>query len=255
MQFFEDLHDVTLVTRARIGDLAALEVLVQRYRRVLYTVALGILGDPAEARDVTRTALLRAYACLSMHDPDCGFFSLTHRLLVQECFDRLKQAASDDDGDGDITTVRKMTFDDRRRCVQRAMLRLDPLVRAILALRHLAGLSYDETAMTLEMPSDVVRTQLHQARQRMGEWLLDWPTGSALPTPDERLLQSGLDGALDYWEREARERLLHERADAAVRAGALRELGQLLNSLGPVEPPADLVPDVLNQIAARISSF
>jgi DNA-directed RNA polymerase specialized sigma24 family protein len=103
MQFFEDLHDVTLVTRARIGDLAALEVLVQRYRRVLYTVALGILGDPIDAREVTRTALLRAYAYLSMDDPDSGFFSLTHRLLVQECLDRIKQPAAAERGD--ITTA------------------------------------------------------------------------------------------------------------------------------------------------------
>jgi RNA polymerase sigma-70 factor (ECF subfamily) len=251
MQFFEDLHDVTLVMRARIGDLAALEVLVQRYRRVLYTVALGILGDAAEAREATRTSLLRAYACLSMHDPDCGFFSLTHRLLVRECLDvaRARDAA------GDVPAVHGLAFDDRRRCVQQAMLRLDPLVRAILALRHLAGLSYAETAVTLEIPAEAVRSRLHKARQQMGEWLLAWPAGGVLPDDEEALLQAGLDGALDYWEREARERLMQERAGAAVRAAALRELGQLLNSLGPAEPPAELVPEVLSQISARSSSF
>lgn len=251
MQFFEDLHDVTLVTRARIGDMAALEVLVQRYRRVLYTVALGILGDAAEARDVTRASLLRAYAHLSMHDPDCGFFSLTHRLLVRECL----EVARADVPAGDMPPVHSLAFDERRRCVQQAMLRLDPLVRAILALRHLAGLSYAETAVTLEISTDAVRSRLHRARQQMGEWLLAWPAGSALPEEEESLLQSGLDGALDYWEREARERLLREQSGAALRAAALRELGQLLNSLGPAEPPLDLVPDVLSQISARISSF
>jgi RNA polymerase sigma-70 factor, ECF subfamily len=255
MQFFEDLHDVTLVTRARIGDLAALEVLVQRYRRGLYTVALGILGEPVDAREVTRTALLRAYAWLSMEDPDSGFFSLTHRLLVQECLDRITQPACAERGDINLKTRAPMTCDDRRCRVQRALLRLDPRVRAVVALRHLAGLSYEETASTLEMPTDIVRAYLHDARQQIGEWLLDWPADSALPPRDERLLQSGLDGALDYWEREARERLIHDRSDAATRARALRELGQLLNSLGPADPPPDLVPDVLGQIAARISSF
>jgi RNA polymerase sigma-70 factor (ECF subfamily) len=253
MHFFEDLHDVTLVGRARIGDLAALELLVQRYRRVLYTVALGMLGDPTDARDVTRTVLLRAYAHLCMHDPHCGFFSLTHRLLVRECIEGMTRSAKN--GTCDLTTVRRLTYDERRRRVQQALLRLDPQVRAILALRHLAGLSYDETALTLEITTDAVRSRLHAARQQLGEWLLDWPADSALPSEDERLLQSGLDGALDYWEREVRERLLQERAEVASRAAALRELGQLLNSLGPAEPPADLVPDVLSQIAARISSF
>jgi RNA polymerase sigma-70 factor (ECF subfamily) len=253
MHFFEDLHDVTLVTRARIGDLAALELLVQRYRRVLYTVALVMLGDAAVAREVTRTALLRAYGYLSIFGADCGFFSLTHRLLVQECLDGTQSQTYGDAGD--LTTVRTLPFDDRRRCVQQAMLRLEPQVRAILVLRHLAGLSYGETAQTLEIPPDAVRSHLHAARQQLGEWLLAWPAGSALRDEDESLLQAGLDGALDYWEREARERLLQERADAAVRAAALRELGQLLNTLGPADPPADLVPEVLAQIAARSSIF
>ncbi len=146
MQFFEDLHDVTLVTRARIGDLATLEVLVQRYRRVLYTVALGILGDPADAREVTRTALLRAYAYLSMDDPDSGFFSLTHRLLAEECLNRIKEPACAEREN--IATAGSQTHNDRRRRVQRALLRLAPRVRAIVALRHLAGLSYETTRST-----------------------------------------------------------------------------------------------------------
>jgi len=217
MHFFEDFHDVTLVTRARIGDLAALELLVQRYRRVLYTVALVMLGDAAEAREVTRTALLRAYGYLSIHGAECGFFSLTHRLLVQECLDGTPSHMGDDSGD--LTTVRSLSFDDRRRCVQQAMLRLEPQVRAILVLRHLALLSDGETALTLEIPLDAVQSRLHAARQQLGEWLLARPAGSALRDEDESLL------------------------------------GQLLDILGPAEPPADLVPDVLAQIASRITVF
>jgi RNA polymerase sigma-70 factor (ECF subfamily) len=253
MQFFEDLHDVTLVTRARIGDLAALEVLITRYRRVLYSVAIGIVGEPAQAREVTHTALLRAYAYLSMDDPDCGFFSLSHRLLVQACFDRVPRHGGAERAE--VVTIGKMTFDDRRRRVQQALLRLDLPSRAVVALRHLAGLSYTESATTLEQPLEIVRRQLHEARQQLGEWLLAWPADSALGAAEECLLQSGLDGALDYWEREARERLLQEHPPAAARAAALRDLGQLLNSLGPTEPPPDLVPAVLAQVAGRISSF
>ena len=69
-------------------------------------------------------------------------------------------------------------------------------------------------------------------------------------TRHDELLEAGLDGALTPAERAELERLLETSADARARAGELSALATLLDSLGPAEPPADLLHHVLARIAA-----
>jgi RNA polymerase sigma-70 factor (ECF subfamily) len=256
MHFFEDFHDMALVSRARVGDTAALALLIQLYQRVLYTVAFGMLGDAAEARAVTRTAFVRTCDRLRLPDPDYGFFSATHRLLIDGCLEALRRrplrpaAAVPGAPVRDTVFARGLTVSERRRQTHAAVLQLTPECRAIVVLRHLAGLSYDETALTLGLPAAAVRARLHAARQQLGESLLSWPAGVALREEEDALLQGSLDGALDYHDCEARDRLLERHAAASARAVALNELGHLLNSLGPVDPPGDIALQVLSHVEA-----
>jgi RNA polymerase sigma-70 factor (ECF subfamily) len=63
------LQDDELVARSRNGDLEAASALLARYQGVAYTAALRLLGEPADAEDVTQDALVRAYAQLgNLHD-------------------------------------------------------------------------------------------------------------------------------------------------------------------------------------------
>ena len=56
-------------------DQAAFEGLVQRYQKVLYTVALRMLGNPDDAKDATQTAFVRAYERLATFNEQSQFFS------------------------------------------------------------------------------------------------------------------------------------------------------------------------------------
>lgn len=262
MQSFDDNHDESLVARSQAGDRAALEMLTRRYLRALYTVAVRMLGDPRAAREATQTALVHTHRLLLERHRDNGFFHMAHRLLVEGCLELL---ASQPDGSRaavdqtleeavqeavrEATHFRELTFDERRQRLQEAILQLPPDMRAVVAMRHVAGLSYNETAITLNLSRQRVRARLHTARQLLGERLMAWSSRAGLSADEEALLQDAIDGELDFDDREARERLLGEHPDAHARASALRDLGHLLNSLGPSEPPATLAPAVLRQIA------
>jgi RNA polymerase sigma-70 factor (ECF subfamily) len=264
MLFREDFHDATLVRRVQARDLFALDVLIQRYQRVLYSVALGMLGDPVRTRDATRSALLRTYRRVAILDSTDGFLSTSHWLLIDECLaiarrgpgtpdrrplDDASVVSQDPDGVlGDAVAFHTLPLDERCDCARAAILRLLPEPRAIVVLRHVAGLSYEETAITLDLPTERVRARLHAGRQQLGEWLLGWPRQSRLSAGQEDLLQGHLDGALDGRLHDARESLLASRTDALARAASLRELGHLLNML-LVEPPLDLASHVLTLIA------
>jgi DNA-directed RNA polymerase specialized sigma24 family protein len=216
-----------------------------------------MLGDAAEAREVTRWALLGTCVRISQLDEASGFMRSAYRLLTDECLHVLRVGpvrlpgapiAGGDPGGSleDAAAFRALTFDDRCARGRAAILQLLPESRAIVVLRHLAGLSYEEIAMTLDLPGERVRLRLHAVRQQLGERLLGWPRHSTLSASQDDLLQRHLDGALDADEREARERLLAVHADAPVRAAALRELGHLLNMLAPEEPPIGLTTQVLS---------
>ncbi|MBD5634001.1 MAG: sigma-70 family RNA polymerase sigma factor, partial [Candidatus Eremiobacteraeota bacterium] len=58
------MEDDALVSRARAGDLEAAETLLARHQNGAYTAALRLLGEPADAEDVTQEALVRAYTRL-----------------------------------------------------------------------------------------------------------------------------------------------------------------------------------------------
>jgi RNA polymerase sigma-70 factor (ECF subfamily) len=177
----QDLDDAALVARSAAGEAEAFEVLVTRYQRVLFSVALRILGDYADAGDATQAAFIKAFERLGTFDPRYRFFSWVYRILVNECLNARRgrrphePIAADLKADG--TPFESMESAERRRLVQRALLELPMDLRQVVVLRHFGELSYDEIAATLGVPSKTVKSRLYSARQRLGELLLGEKVG------------------------------------------------------------------------------
>jgi RNA polymerase sigma-70 factor (ECF subfamily) len=174
--------DASLVERSAGGDLEAFEVLVTRYQRVLFKVALRMLGEHADASDATQAALVKAYQNLESFDPRFRFFSWIYRILLNECLnarrsrrrheheDVAEEAAREIAGNG--TPLEALERAERRQRVQKALLALPDDYRQVVVLRHFAELSYDDIAATLAIPAKVVKSRLYTARQRLAEMLL-----------------------------------------------------------------------------------
>jgi RNA polymerase sigma-70 factor (ECF subfamily) len=176
--FPSEQDDATLVARTRAGDQSAFEGLVQRYQKVLYTVALRMLGNPEDAKDATQTAFVRAYERLDTFDEQYRFFSWIYRILMNECLNVLRGRRPEDELSPALATVggpyEAAMSTERRAQIQAALVRLSPDHRAVVVLRHFVGLSYDEMGDALGVPSKTVKSRLHSARQRLGELLLGW---------------------------------------------------------------------------------
>ena len=178
--FSSDAEDAALVRRCLAGETAAFETLVERYQRVMYTVALRMLGNPDDARDATQAALLRGFERLGSFDEQYRFFSWIYRILVNECLNVIRGRRPEDELSPTLA-VSTGPFDaavsrERRVQVQAALQRLSPDYRAVVVLRHFAGMSYDEMADALGVPARTVKSRLHTARQKLGELLLGWST-------------------------------------------------------------------------------
>ena len=181
--------DGDLVERARTGDLSAFEGLVERHRDVVYRVAARIVG-PDDASDVSQDAFLRAFHRLDQlaGDGDGSFRSwllqITHNAAVSHANRRRPEpidpvAADGDDQEGELLTPAVAL--ERRERVRRLeekirLLRIEH--RAVLVLRDVEGLSYEEIGAATETPLGSVKGRLHRARGELIDLLrhntYDW---------------------------------------------------------------------------------
>jgi len=176
--FPSEQDDAILVRRSLAGDQTAFEALVGRYQKVLYTVALRMLGNRDDAKDATQTAFVRAYERLGSFDEQYRFFSWIYRILLNECLNVLRGRRPESALSPVLATTsgpfEAAVSGERREQIQAALLQLNPDYRAAIVLRHFAGLSYEEMADALGVPAKTVKSRLHTARQRLGELLLGW---------------------------------------------------------------------------------
>lgn len=180
--FSSDAEDLALVQQALAGHTEAFGVLVGRYQKVMCTVALRMLGNVADAQDVTQDAFVKAYQRLASFDSHYRFYSWMYRILVNECLNVTRARHPEDALEGD-TVYNGTPFDttlesERREQIQMALLQLTPEYRTVIVLRHFAGQSYGEIAEALAIPEKTVKSRLYSARQRLGELLLGWKESS-----------------------------------------------------------------------------
>jgi RNA polymerase sigma-70 factor (ECF subfamily) len=176
--FSSDSEDLALVRQSLAGQTEAFGVLISRYQRVMYTVALRMLGNTEDAQDATQDAFVKAYQRLASFDTKYRFYSWMYRILVNECLnvsrDRKPEDSLDEDAAGRGTPFDTTLESERREQIQLALLRLTPEYRTVIVLRHFAGQSYGEIAEALSIPEKTVKSRLYSARQRLGELLLGW---------------------------------------------------------------------------------
>jgi len=173
-----DPEDLALVQQTLAGQKDAFGALVSRYQRVMYTVALRMLGNEADAQDATQDAFVKAYQRLASFDTHQRFYSWMYRILVNECLNMNRGRKPEEPLDGAEedggTPFDTALESERREQIQMALLRLSPEYRTVIVLRHFAGQSYDEIADALAIPEKTVKSRLYSARQRLGELLLGW---------------------------------------------------------------------------------
>lgn len=182
--------DITLVQRVRQGDQRAFKLLVERYQRKVYGVALGMVKDKEEARDVAQEAFVKVYKYLEHFKGDASFYTWLYRITVNICIDVLRRKGSAR-GDEHVEFDESVRMDISEANIgalgtklgtnpQKAALRkeladkitaaigqIPEAHRQILLLREVEGMSYEDLARTLDIPKGTVMSRLFHARLKM----------------------------------------------------------------------------------------
>ncbi|MBI3002164.1 MAG: sigma-70 family RNA polymerase sigma factor [candidate division NC10 bacterium] len=180
-------EDRELVEQARGGDAGAFEALVRRYQGWVFTLALRMVGNRAEAEDVAQEVFLKAYRGLAGFKAASRFTTWLYAIASHHCLNHLQarsrrsapagRGRSHAESDAPVAVERLpdgapradalLERTDFVRIVQAEMTHLTEEHRLILVLRDIQGLSYEDIARTLGLELGTVRSRLHRARMEM----------------------------------------------------------------------------------------
>jgi RNA polymerase sigma-70 factor (ECF subfamily) len=175
--------DQAALDRVAAGDPSGLAALYDRYSRLLYSLALRILRDAADAEDVVQEVFLQAWRQASRYDPSRG--AVAAWLLTQarsRAIDRLRarraRPAPDDDAvpareiadPGPAVDWQVMSSEQIKR-VRAAIDDLPVLQRVAIELAYYEGCTQTEIAERLEQPLGTVKTRIRLALAKLREAL------------------------------------------------------------------------------------
>ena len=176
MVLVSEEDDGALVQRSILGDRAAFGQLVVRYQKPVYNAALRLLRDPEEARDVAQTTFLNVFEHLADYDPNFRVYSWIYRIAINESLNvigkrRPYESVSGEEPDGAPGPDREAEGEQTRGVIEDALMRITPELRAVVVLRHVMQLSYQDMADTLSLPEKTVKSRLYSARQLLRDIL------------------------------------------------------------------------------------
>jgi RNA polymerase sigma-70 factor (ECF subfamily) len=166
-----------LVQRTLEGDERAYAELVKAHERVLYNLALRIVSNREDARDLTQVVFVKAYRKLSTFDRRHRFFSWIYRIMINESLNLVQRRRPQEPLDERMTSParspeQEWETEEVGGMVRRAVLQLSGDHRDAIVLRHFLLLSHREISELLHVPEKTVKSRLHSARQRLGAILV-----------------------------------------------------------------------------------
>jgi RNA polymerase sigma-70 factor, ECF subfamily len=156
-----------LLTRASAGEAAAFAALVRRYQRIVFSIALRMLGDRHRAEDLAQEVFLQLYRSLEGIGSDAHLAFWLRKVAVNRAIDRIRQEARYDNeplteaasiveetGNADPLLQRRMAD---------LVSQLPPAARAVVVLRYQEDLDPADIASTLDMPINTVKSHLKRS--------------------------------------------------------------------------------------------
>ena len=183
------LDDLKLVDAAKNGDTRAFRELYARYHKKVYAIAYGMLRNHDEAMDVVQESFLKVHRYLDRFEQSSSFYTWLYRLVSNQCIDHVRRnkrhRGAEYDEKVQDAEARQVpapgSLDlsnpgDPRALVQRGEIRaavedclqeLSEKHRAVIVLREIQGLSYEEMSAVEDCSKGTIMSRLFHARRKM----------------------------------------------------------------------------------------
>ena len=178
------MQDELLIRRAQHGDADAFEQLLLEHQKNVYNLCYRMAGNPDDAMDLSQETFLRAWRCLDQYQFASAFSTWLYRLCSNICIDFLRKRRRQqtvpltfEDADGEEQTYavpdaqplpeEQVELKLTHETLAAAMAQLLPEHRAVLQLRVVNEMSYEQIADVLDIQIGTVKSRLSRARNQL----------------------------------------------------------------------------------------
>ena len=182
-------EEQALVRKAQAGDRLAFDELVRRYDRDVLRLAMNLVHDADEARDVYQESFLRCYRNLHRFRFECSFYTWLYRIVTNVALDHLRrrgthreeQAPELPNADGvthdffdrqveeraSASPEKQLLGQELAHQLQEAMRQLSPRERTVFELKHNHGLRLRALGEMLGTSEETAKNSLFRATKKL----------------------------------------------------------------------------------------
>lgn len=180
------MEEQEFISRSQAGDVDAFNQLVERYQRLVYNLALRMLGNAETAEDATQDTFVSAYRAIGRFRGG-SFKAWILRIAANSCRDKMRIARRalvtsldnlmEEAGDfiTDDKTESPEDYAQRRelgRFINEGLTHLPEDQRLVVILSDIQGLSYEEISQATSSSLGTVKSRLNRGRARLRDFLL-----------------------------------------------------------------------------------
>jgi RNA polymerase sigma-70 factor (ECF subfamily) len=210
------LRDEELVKRSLEGDREAYRALVERYQSRLMAVAVDILKTREDAEDVVQETFVKAFLSLKQFKGESSFYTWLYRICFNMAvdirrkvarrggthFEYKEQVSVNNSAEGASGSTSPTVHDGSQRLegphdalarkelgrkIQEVLGELSEEHRAVITLREIDGLDYEEIAQASGAPKGTVMSRLFYARKALQKALQEFAPATSHSEEDERV--------------------------------------------------------------------
>lgn len=174
---YRKAEESELVRASIEGDKLAFGEIVQRYSKMVARTVKGMLGDSVFSEDIGQEVFIKLYHSLAEFRGEAKLSTYIQKIAINFTLNEIKRrkrffTTFSQKGNNEMYEYEVPDFEseekrDASEMVNKALMRLDPKFRIIVAMRMLQGYSTKETAEILDLPMGTVLSRLSRAQEQL----------------------------------------------------------------------------------------
>ncbi|GGD43745.1 DNA-directed RNA polymerase sigma-70 factor [Muriicola marianensis] len=177
MEQMKPTPDPELIQRTLEGDRQAFEALVDRYKHMVYTLAVRMLRNREVAEEAAQDTFLKAYKGLETYQGGARFSTWLYKIAYHNCLDRLKKMSRRPsttpleyqryDGRETGGIEEGLEYEDKKRSIRMAIERLSEKDAALISMFYYDELSIAEISVISDLSPENIKIRLYRSRKQL----------------------------------------------------------------------------------------
>ncbi|HAQ18902.1 MAG TPA: hypothetical protein DCR40_06655 [Prolixibacteraceae bacterium] len=175
-------EDQYYIDAVRKGNVQAFSYLVEKYQKLVYTLALKLLKKPEDAEEMAQDTFIKAYQKIDTYEGKSKFSTWLYSITYNGCISELRKRRiefkslddrqiSDQDEQKMHDYYRETKKEDQEKYLNLALERLPEDDQVLVTLYYYENQSMDEISLISGLTVSNVKIKIHRARKKMHELL------------------------------------------------------------------------------------